>query len=114
MSVAREKFLWMQRLLADRGLMEEDRRLTDTKTILIYCAQRYPLVDEDVFSVRQETIADSLGMHINTVANAFRRARQVGWLELAGCRQDLASRQRQGKLLGRWFRAGPFGGHYGS
>jgi hypothetical protein len=37
---------------------------------------------DDWFRVRQATVAENLHKHINTVATALRRGRELGWLEL--------------------------------
>ena len=76
------KFAWMARVA-------EDDRMTDThRLILVYCALQYVKGADEVFSVRQTTVAAKLHMHVNTVANALRRGREWGWL------QQVAQRER--------------------
>jgi hypothetical protein len=75
------KFGWMARVA-------EDDRLSDGAVrILTYIANQNVHGSDDWFRVRQQTVADNLHMHVNTVANALKRARELGWLELAEERQ---------------------------
>ncbi len=75
------KFAWMARVM-------EDKRLTETaRLILTYCALQYVKGGTDTFSVRQQTVASHLHVHVNTVAGALRRAREFGWLWLIEERQ---------------------------
>lgn len=75
----KRKFAWEARVM-------EDTRLSLTaRLVLVYCSHEF--VRELLFSVQQETVADKLGLHVNTVANAFRAGRKLGWLALAAERK---------------------------
>jgi hypothetical protein len=71
------KFAWMARVA-------EDDRLSDAAArVLTDIANQNVRGNADWFCVRQETVAANLHKHVNTVANALRRGRELGWLELA-------------------------------
>jgi hypothetical protein len=73
-SPAALKFAWMARVA-------EDPRLSDTRRlILIYCALQYVKSGELTFCVRQQTVANNLGMRRQTVGYALLEARKLGWL----------------------------------
>jgi hypothetical protein len=80
-SAGRFRHLWMQ------GVLEDTRLSHAARNVLVRCGLVSTLGGEDMFSVRQETVASALGMHVNTVAGAFRRARELGWLQLVEERQ---------------------------
>jgi Helix-turn-helix domain len=75
------KFGWMARVL------EDDRLTPVARTVLVYCALQYVRAGDDWFCVRQATVAANLHVHVNTVAKAIRRARELGWLMPGGERQ---------------------------
>jgi len=74
------KFGWMAHVA-------EDDRLTHCHArILMYIANQNVHGGDDWFCVRQATIAAKLHKRRQTVGDALRRARELGWLELAAVR----------------------------
>jgi hypothetical protein len=83
------KFDWQRAVL-------EDNRVSATRArVLTYCALQYPGPGKITFSVRQETVAKKLHLHVDTVADAFGCARRLGWLVLEREREH-----GRGKLKG--------------
>jgi hypothetical protein len=75
-SAARLKHLWIQGVCADRRIKGDAAR------ILVYCADRYVMSGEQMFSIKQETVAANLGFKKRqTVGDAFQRGCDLGWLE---------------------------------
>jgi hypothetical protein len=75
------KFDWQ------RGVLQDDRLSPSMRMILCWCALVNSKGYEGTFRVRQETVAERLHVHPDTVSAAFRRARKLGWLEVAEERQ---------------------------
>jgi hypothetical protein len=69
------KFRWFDAMYHDDGMPITHRG------ILGYCGIRYAKESDGYeITVRQETIADNLGIHINTVAAAFASGRRREWV----------------------------------
>ncbi|WP_139830933.1 helix-turn-helix domain-containing protein [Mycobacterium paraense] len=80
-SLERKRFIWM-------NAVEQDTRLTEAqRLILTSCARINVLGGEVTFSLRQETVAERLGVQRQTVGRALAKARELGWLQLVEVRQ---------------------------
>jgi hypothetical protein len=75
------KFGWMA------AVAEDDRLSASARLVLTYIAHQNVHRDDDWFCVRQVTVAAKLHMRRQTVGDALRRGRELGWLELAMERQ---------------------------
>ncbi len=75
----RRKFEWLARVMEDRRISEV-RRL-----VLVYSCLQFER--QLTFCIRQATVAQRLGVHRDTVSDALRQARELGWLELVRERQ---------------------------
>jgi hypothetical protein len=71
------KFGWMAHVAKDDRLSDAHR------LILMYIALQYVHGSDDWFCVRQATVAANLGKRRQTVGEALRRGRELGWLTLA-------------------------------
>lgn len=76
-----DKFEWIRAVAADRRLKVAER------FVLRNAAVRYVKYGDDVFRVRQTTIADQLAVGVRTVRQSISQARQLGYLVLAQERQ---------------------------
>jgi hypothetical protein len=75
------KFRWFE-------AMSHDQKIPPIQRFIIgYCGIRYARAPEYLICVRQQTIADNLGFHVNTVAAAFKTAQGRAWLRRVGERQ---------------------------
>jgi hypothetical protein len=80
-SIGRLKHLWMQ------GVLEDSELTAGQARVLVRCGLVSLEPGGDKFSVRQETVAEKLGVNINTVQAAFRRGKELGWIRLYAERQ---------------------------
>ena len=71
------KFAWVDAVAADGRLTEGER------FVLTMTAIRYVTYGEDVFHVRQVTIAERLATSKSTVYRAFAEAKDLGYLVVA-------------------------------
>jgi hypothetical protein len=77
-----EKFRWFEAMYHDARIPLGQR------AIVGYCGIRYAMESEGyLVKIRQQTVADHLGVHVNTVAAAFKSAQRRGWMRMVGERQ---------------------------
>lgn len=75
----RRKFEWLARVM-------EDKRISDARRlVLVYSCLQFER--QLTFCIRQATVAQRVGVHRDTVSDALRQARELGWLELVRERQ---------------------------
>jgi hypothetical protein len=74
-NTGRFKFAWYYAMAADQRISDAGR------LILGYCAVRYVFGEGETFTVKQDVIARHFGVRRQTVGNALKRARDLGWLQ---------------------------------
>ena len=80
-SVGRIRFIWM-------ATVEQDTRLSEAARLILTSVARVNVKGgESTFCVKQQTVADRLGLTKKAVGEALRRARHLGWLRLRNERQ---------------------------
>jgi hypothetical protein len=70
------RFAWIARVGEDSRISHAQAR------VLMYIANQNVKGANTTFQVRQETVAENLRVHVNTVANAIKCAQDLGWLAL--------------------------------
>jgi hypothetical protein len=76
-----DKFTWIKTILAD-GQIPDGERL-----VLVGTAIWFVRYGEDEFCVRQTTIAERMAVSVVTVKRAMKRAKHIGYIQLAQPRQ---------------------------